>query len=530
VKERDKERVLVEVVQRVFDHYNKDPHTLEQALFDTIYEERSRLETERDRKKAGKQAAFYKRLYREAARAGSDRQREFLKEVIQAFADEVVGHFDPRIYALTTRVMPPALTVMLNTLSPLRLIGMLPGGFGTLDDQIVIQGETEALKAMHRLGTTVLVSTHSSNLDSVILGFSLYRLGFPPYTYGAGLNLFSNKTFGFFMHNLGAYKVDRRKKAEVYKHVLKTYAGCTMELDYHNMFFPGGTRSRSGSVERRLKMGLLGMALDAYIHNLLAKKDRPDVFVVPCTINYQLVLEAETLIDDHLKAVGKSRYIIEDDEFSRPRRILDFMSRLFSLNSRIHVVFSKPLDVFGNEVDEQGRSMDLRGRSIDRRKYVYRNGSPAFDRQRNQEYTRELARSIVDAYHRSTVIKPANLVSFSIFNWLQERHSGMDFYRLLRTGGSEDSLPMPEAHERVEHTLKAIRRLENSGSLKLDESLKRKDTIALVSEALAHLKSYHRRPALVRRGDRLFHIDRNLLFYYQNRLAGFGLPVMEKPL
>jgi hypothetical protein len=43
-----------------------------------------------------------------------------------------------------------------------------------------------------------------------------------------------------------------------------------------------------------------------------------------------------------------------------------------------------------------------------------------------------------------------------------------------------------------------------------------------LSEALAHLKSFHRRPAMARRGDRLFHFDRNLILYYQNRLAGFG--------
>ena len=30
---------------------------------------------------------------------------------------------------------------------------------------------------------------------------------------------------------------------------------------------------------------------------------------------FQLVLEVETLIDDFLKEVGKSRYIITDDEF-----------------------------------------------------------------------------------------------------------------------------------------------------------------------------------------------------------------------
>ena len=528
MKEKDKERVLVEVVQRVFDACGSDLQSVEEALLDTVYEERRRLQTEPDRKKSAREKAFYKRIYGETAKGAPDRQRELLKEVLQFFSEEVAGHFDERVYMLTTRVMPTAMSVLLNTLSPLRLLGVLPGGLGSLDDQVVIEGETASLKALHRVGTTVLVSTHSSNLDSIILGSVLYRLGLPPYTYGAGLNLFSNKTIGFFMHNLGAYKVDRRKKARIYKNVLKTYAGCTMEVGYHNMFFPGGTRSRSGAVEERLKKGLLGMALDAYTHNLVAGRDRPDIFVIPCTINYQLVLEAETLIEDHLKEIGKSRYIIDDDEFSKPKRILDFVSRLFSLNSRIHVVFSKPLDVFGNVVDNEGRSIDRRGRFIDRRKYVYRKDVPVFDRQRDQEYTNELAASIVDAYHRDTMIKPANLISCAIFSWLRDRNPGLDLYRLLRTGGPEESLPMTEAYERVERMLKILRRQEQNHCLKLDESLKRKDTLAIVGEAMAHLTSYHRSPALIRRGDRLFHKDRNLLLYYQNRLAGFGLPVTEK--
>ena len=529
MKERDKERVLVEVVQRVYEHYSKDPRFVEQALFDTIYEERRRLETERDRTKAKKQAAFYNQDYHEAVRASPDRQRELLKEIIQVFAEEVTGHFDPRIYALATRVAPPALTVTLNTLSPLRLLGVFPGGLGTLENQVVTEGETEAFKAVAKLGTTILVSTHQSNMDSIILGYILYRLGLPPFTYGAGLNLFHNKMIGFFMHNLGAYKVDRRKKALVYKDVLKTYAGCTLELGYHNMFFPGGTRSRSGAVEKKLKMGLLGMGLDAYIHNLVAGKERPDIFLVPCTINYQLVLEAETLIDDCLKEVGKGRYIIEDDEFSKPKRILDFVRKLFTLNSRIQLIISKPLDVFGNVVDEKGRSRDRRGRVVDRKKYVFRNGSPTFDHQRDQEYTRELARSVMDSFHRDTLVNSTNLISHAVFRWLRNLNPEMDLYRILRTGGKEESLKLTKVYERVERVRETLRKLEQEGRVKLDDTVKKKDPVAVVSEALAHLKSYHRTPALIRKGDRLFHMDRNLLFYYQNRLDGFGLPMMEKP-
>jgi glycerol-3-phosphate O-acyltransferase len=50
------------------------------------------------------------------------------------------------------------------------------------------------------------------------------------------------------------------------------------------------------------------------------------VYFVPATLNYALVLEAETLIEDHLKGAGQSRYIIEDDESSRARRVYSFMT------------------------------------------------------------------------------------------------------------------------------------------------------------------------------------------------------------
>jgi glycerol-3-phosphate O-acyltransferase len=524
----NKEKLLVEVVERVLNRWSKDPAACEQAVFDTIYDERHRLEKESDKRLVKRESRFYDDIYSQALKTSSSHHRELLKKLIVRFSDEIVGHFDPRIYTLTTRVLPGALSVLLNTVSPLRLLETMQGS-NKLVEQLEINGETELLKKVSKLGTTVLVPTHSSNLDSIMVGFGLYRLGLEPFTYGAGLNLFSSKIIGFFMHNLGAYKVDRKKRAGIYKDALKTYAGCTMEMGYDNLFFPGGTRSRSGAVEDKLKLGLLGMALDAYIHNLLAQKKKADIFVVPCTLNYQLVLEAETLIGDYLKETGKSRYIIEDDEFSKPKRVFDFISKLFSLHSKIHMTISKPLDVFGNQVDENGRSIDRRGRPIDRTRYVFQEGRPTFDDQRDQEYTRELARSIVESYSRDTVVKSTNLVSRAVFDLLKEKNPQVDLYRLLRTGGSEQSLSMKDAYERVDDCLEEARKLEQRGMLRLDDCLKNKDTVAVVSEALNHLGSYHRHPALVRKGDRLFHDDRNLLLYYQNRLLNYDLTGSRRP-
>lgn len=530
MNDRDKERVIVEVTHRVMDANARDPRKVERALFDTLYEERQRLKTEKDKDEVKRLSGYYKALQREAARGTPERQRELLQELIKHYTEEVSGHFDRRVYKAATSAIPTLVTGLLNTMSPLKLVQGLPRGFDTFDDQMVLQGETELFKDLASKGTIVLVATHSSHMDSIMLGWAIYRLGLPPFTYGAGLNLFSNPILGYFMHNLGAYKVDRRKKAELYKDVLKAYCGCTIEMGYNNMFFPGGTRTRSGATEDKLKMGLLGQGLDAYIHNLKNKKEDPDVFVVPVTINYQLVLEAETLIDDYLKEVGKSRYIITDDEFSKPRVVLDFVRKLFSLDSKIHVTVGRPLDVFGNSVDDEGNSIDMRGRVIDRRRYVYRNGRPAFDKQRDMEYTVELAERITEAFHRDTVAKSTNLVSSAVFGWLRESNPSLDMYKLLRTGGDTRDIPLTDVYRRMETTLRKLRRMSDLGRIRLDATLSRGDTVLVMGEALAHFQSFHQQTAMERHADHLCHRDRNLIYYYRNRLTGFGIKEVEVEL
>lgn len=520
---KDSERIGVEVVQRVMDRWAEGPTAVEDAIFDVLYHERRRLET--SPVTSPEEVRFYDRLHSGVLHASSEEQRMLLKQVIERFVNEIQGHFNPKVYKMATRIIPTGLNIMMNTLSPIRLVQGLMEGGGGFEKQARIIGKTDLMKRLATRGTIMLLPTHASNLDSVLIGFALYQLGLPPFSYGAGLNLFSHRVFGFFMHNLGAYKVDRRKNTAIYKDVLKTYAGVTMELGYHNLFFPGGTRSRSGAVENRLKRGLLGTAIDAYIRNLLAKKERPDIFVIPATINYQLVLEAQTLIEDFLKAEGKSRYIIEDDEFSRPRAILEFMRKLFRLQSKVDIVFGQPMDLFGNPVNEDGQSLGRYGRPIDRRPYVFVDGRPGFDSQRDHEYTRELAAAVVREYAENTIIKPVNVVSHVIMHRLRRANPGMDIYRLIRTGGKQAGMPMAGIYDDLQTVITMLIDAADRGEVMLDETIRSNDQPMIMGQALAHLEAARRFPVLMRRGDRLFHQNRKQLLYYGNRLTMH--PVME---
>jgi hypothetical protein len=58
-----------------------------------------------------------------------------------------------------------------------------------LEGNIHLQGELRALRALATRGTIILAPTHVSNVDSLVMGLVIHRLGLPPFAYGAGLNL-----------------------------------------------------------------------------------------------------------------------------------------------------------------------------------------------------------------------------------------------------------------------------------------------------------------------------------------------------
>jgi glycerol-3-phosphate O-acyltransferase len=438
------------------------------------------------------------------------------------YAEEIGGHYDPTVYAIAEKVLPRFLSVVLSATSLPRL---MVRGFrqDELNERIVISGESDQLARLSELGTVVVTPTHGSHMDSPVMAYALNRAGLPPFIYGAGKNLFHNKLLGFFMQNLGAYKVDRLKDEALYKRTLKNYCVTTLRHGLPNLFFPGGTRSRSGAIEHDLKLGLLGCGLEAFIRNLQDDKPKPRVFIVPATVTYHLVLEAETLIDDYLKDEGKSRYIIDDDEFTRAERIASFVSSLLAMDGQIHVRFGRALDPFGNEVDSRGESLDPHGRAIDPRDYVLdAEEKPVLDAARDRQYTRELGSAIARSLRKNNTILPTHVLAFALLHELAERVPERDLYRALRTVNVQDGIEVDAVLARVERVLEEVRKLSSAGQLHASHEL-----LAGAREVLTRaeqaLTLYHLPHAIERKGDRYFIGDAGLVYFYHNRLTGYGL-------
>jgi glycerol-3-phosphate O-acyltransferase len=503
--------IVAEVVRRVVQE-TRDPLL---ALNDAAYLEIKRLEPrpggERDL------LSQFQQLARSLGRLSQSEQRARLEELARMYAWDVAGNFDPRVFQVASRMVPTLVSLLISPLDT--LTGR--GGDDALAEHAVIQGPVQEIAGLAEKGTLIFVPTHLSNFDSVIFGYGLERAGLPPATYGAGKNLFSNPLLSFFMHNLGAYRVDRRIKHGLYKHVLKTYSCILIERGFHSLFFPGGTRSRSGGVEEKLKLGLAGTGVEAFVRTAQAG-DPQRVFFVPATINYLLTLEARTLIEDFLAEIGKSRYIIEDDESAQPSRVLTLMRKLMLTEGSVVLRFSDPLDPFGNRVMPDGRSIDHRGRSVDPLTYVLRDGAPVLDSARDAQYTRELGEALVDVYARETVVLSTHLVAAAAFERLRSAYPKLDLFSLLRHR-DEVRVPRTELAHDVGELRDRARDLEDRGQIVLAPGVRRRGAMELLDEAVRAWNGYHSVPVMRAEGDGYLLSDTNLLLYYQNRLAVSGL-------
>lgn len=447
-------------------------------------------------------------------------EKTVLQEIVSRYASEIMGNFKKSTYHLGERVVPFVYSRLLNPTK-----GRIVGAQRKMFDRIHLTGEIEQVRTLSQKGTIVMVPTHFSNIDSITIGWVIDAIGLPGFFYGAGLNLFTVKFLAYFMNRLGAYKVDRRKKNAIYLETLKTFSTHILTLGGHSLFFPGGTRSRSGKIESSLKLGLLGTALEAQRCNILESKgeDFTKIFIAPVVFSYSFVLEAPSLIDEYLRNVGKERYFVEHDRYSSSYNILKFLVKLFTKGSDFTISFGQCMDIFGNPVDEDGNSFDAHGNPIDIRDYFKSGGALTNDTQRDSVYTRMLSEAILKSFYKNNVVLSAYLVSFVAFEIFRREHPTHDAYSVLRIAAEYRKIPLDDFRQSVVKVLHELQKMEKRGKLKLDPILHDPDIGWIMEHGIKNVGVYHaKRPLRMRKGFVVCD-DMKVLLYYHNRLEGYDL-------
>lgn len=527
------EQVVAEAMAQLMMGEDASPRQIYELIEETMYLERIRMEEDpwkvdpKDEKKFWQQvkSALVRNEQVETDPAAfNTRNVAMLQEIVSRYANEISSTFRPSSYHFAKRVLPFIFSTLLNASAGKTFRSVIYHNV-QLQEKVHLIGEIHAIRNLAKKGTIVLVPTHISNVDSILVGWGLHALGLPAFIYGAGLNLYNNKVLAHFMQRLGAYKVDRRKKNPIYRSALNAYSTVAIENGVHGLFFPGGTRSRSGQIEKRLKLGLLGTAMEAQRRLFLnPPKDRSDkIFVVPLVMSYHFVLEAATLINQHLKSTGREQYYIINDEFASYTKLLKFVWQTFREKSEIALAFGKPMDLFGNFVDENGDSHDAHGRPVDVKSYFMSHGEVREDVQRDMEYTRLLGEKIVERYHVENRVFSSHLVAFAAFEILKHRHPNMDLYGLLRLPPEDRVFPLKEYADTVNRLMDRLREMVDQGKVHLAEHMVN-DTMTIIEHGIKNLGIYHAKRALTFQKDgTIASEDMNLLYYYHNRLEGYGL-------
>jgi glycerol-3-phosphate O-acyltransferase len=146
------------------------------------------------------------------------------------------------------------------------------------------RAEIEALRVALEEHPAVLLFSHRSYLDGVIVPVAMQENRLPPVHTFAGINL----SFGFMgplMRRSGAIFIRRKLDDPLYKYVLREFVGYIVQKRFNLSWAIEGTRSRTGKMLPP-KLGLLAYVADAY---LAGRSD--DILLQPVSISFDQLHE-----------------------------------------------------------------------------------------------------------------------------------------------------------------------------------------------------------------------------------------------
>ena len=530
---KDRKAFIDEVAAETFDNLRHltGKRSLREELEMTVYREKLRMKANPWRVDPKDEKDFWKTIQQQLVDSvtlpeeeARKLEEELLLQIITRYAGEIAGNFKKTSYRFARSFVTFGFARLLNAARVKGFTSLFSKQLD-LDDKIHIVGEPEHIRELARRGTVVMVPTHFSNLDSILIGWVIQFLGLPAFIYGAGLNLFNIKIFAYFMNSLGAYKVDRRKKNPVYLETLKTYSSMALRRGCHSLFFPGGTRARSGHIEKSLKLGLLSTTIEAQrilYQTETTEEPAKKIFIVPVVINYHFTLEAPALINEHLKRTGQERYYKEADEFTTSYKIASFLLKFFTKGSDISVSIGRGMDILGNYVDQEGHSLDATGKILHPRDYFISNGQITVDHQREQEYVRILGKRIVEEYHIYNRVFASHLVAYTAFKMMERKNPKLDLYNLLRLPDEDLEIDYQEFKKAFKKLRKRVLKLHKKGKVGVAKHLKEKADQS-ITLGLQNVGMYHAQRPVVKKGEKIIIQDMNTLYYYHNRMDGYGL-------
>jgi len=161
--------------------------------------------------------------------------------------------------------------------------------FSRIYDGVEVNEENlENLREAARRGTVILLPSHKSHVDYLVISYQLNRLGLPVPTIAAGDNL-DFFPMGPIFRRSGAFFIRRSFRGDrLYAAVVDAYIRRLIRDGFPIEVYLEGGRSRTGKLLAP-KLGLLSMIVDATL-----AEPQQKTFFVPISIGYERILEADS--------------------------------------------------------------------------------------------------------------------------------------------------------------------------------------------------------------------------------------------
>jgi len=187
----------------------------------------------------------------------------------------------------------------------------------------------EKIRTVLTNGPIVLIPTHRSYLDFLLISYIFYEYDLPLPHIAAGEDFLAVFFVNWIFRNSGAFFLRRSFKSDTLYLALFTEYVQRLVSDWSPVeFFIEGKRSRTGK-SLHPKFGLLGMCLDPYLQQKV-----PDITFVPISISYERVIEAELYSNE---LMGEQKIKESFKGLIQARKILKMNF------GRIHVIFNEPI-------------------------------------------------------------------------------------------------------------------------------------------------------------------------------------------
>ena len=153
------------------------------------------------------------------------------------------------------------------------------------------QTQVERMRAALQRYPGILLWSHRSNLDNLVLTAATQEQGLPPAHVFAGINM-AFGPMGAILRRGGVIFIRRSTGDDpLYKYVLREYVGYVLEKRFNLSWSIEGTRSRTGKMLPP-RLGLLSYAADAYLQGRV-----DDILLLPVSITFDQLNEIAEYAD-----------------------------------------------------------------------------------------------------------------------------------------------------------------------------------------------------------------------------------------